>query len=111
MDDDFNTAGALSHLFELVRAINLARDAAVVPESLQQAQDRLKMLAGVLGFRLEAEAHSHLVAAPFIELLLELREALRRAKQWALADQIRDRLGELGVVLEDGKEGSAWHMR
>jgi len=111
MDDDFNTAGALSHLFELVRAINLARDAAVSPEALHQAQGRLKMLAGVLGFRLEAEVHSHLAATPFIELLLELREALRRAKQWALADQIRDRLGDLGVVLEDGKEGSAWHIR
>lgn len=110
MDDDFNTAGALSHLFELVRAINLARDAGVHGQALDQAQQRLRSLAGVLGFRLEAEAHGHLAAAPFIDLLLEIREGLRHAKQWALADQIRDRLGEMGVTLEDGKDGSAWHL-
>ncbi len=76
MDDDFNTAGALSHLFELVRAINLARDAGVRGEALEQAQQRLRTLAGVLGIRLEAEAHGQLAAAPFIDLLLEIREGL-----------------------------------
>ncbi len=52
MDDDFNTAAAMSHLFDLVRAINQARDAGAGGESLSQAQSKLKELAGVLGLQL-----------------------------------------------------------
>jgi cysteinyl-tRNA synthetase len=47
-------------------------------------------------------------AAPFIDALVEMRESLRREKQWALADGVRDRLAALGVVLEDGSQGTEW---
>ena len=109
MDDDFNTAGALAQLFELVRAINQARDAGADSTTLSPAQGLLKELAGVLGLRLEKAGVESAEAAPFVELLIEMREELRRRKLWALSDQIRDRLGELGVVLEDSKEGTRWH--
>jgi cysteinyl-tRNA synthetase len=111
MDDDFNTSGALSHLFELVRSINQARDAGVGETPLGDAQAGLRQLAGVLGLRLEEEGGSPQPAAPFIDLLLEVREEMRSAKQWAIADRIRDRLAELGVLIEDGKGGTTWRRR
>jgi cysteinyl-tRNA synthetase len=49
-------------------------------------------------------------AEPFISLLVDIRTELRKAKQWALADVIRDRLAELGVVLEDGADGTTWRF-
>jgi cysteinyl-tRNA synthetase len=109
MDADFNTAGALAALFELVRAINVARDAGVAAEPLTQAQASLRELAGVLGLRLTPpEAATNADAAPFIELLIELRAELRKAKQYQLADLVRTRLSDLGITLEDGPHGTRW---
>ena len=109
MDDDFNTAGALGHLFELVRAINQARDAGVSAAYLEEAQQLLIFLSGVLGLTLEQTLTRTGEAAPFIDLLVEMRSDLRKQKFFALSDQIRDRLNELGVVIEDTKEGTIWH--
>ncbi len=108
MDDDFNSAGALGHLFELVRAINEARTAGIDQENLGNAQDVLCELAGVLGLSLAQKNHLDAEVAPFIDLLLEIRRELRNAKQWELSDMIRDRLSELGISLEDGKGGTVW---
>jgi len=110
MDDDFNSAGALGYLFELVTAINRARDAGVAAEPLAAAQAALLELSGVLGLTLQqAESHGA-AAAPFIDLLLELRTKLRTVKQYALADEVRNRLTELGVMVEDTRDGSAWRF-
>jgi cysteinyl-tRNA synthetase len=109
MDDDFNTSGALASLFELVRAINTARDRGVGGEPFSKAQDTLRELAGVLGLRLRPkQATGGQQAAPFIELLIETRAALRKAKQFELADSVRKRLAELGVMLEDTPQGTTW---
>jgi cysteinyl-tRNA synthetase len=108
MDDDFNTAGALGHLFELVRAINQARDAGVNAQNLEEAQQLLISLTSVLGLTLENAPTVGGEAAPFIDLLVEMRGELRKQKLWALSDQIRDRLNTLGIVIEDTKEGSIW---
>lgn len=109
MDDDFNTAGALGHLFELVRVINQARDAGATQAQLHPAQSALRALMEVLGLRPEApRRHGGAEAEPFVDLLVEVRSALRQAKQWELADRIRDRLAELGVQLEDGPQGTTW---
>jgi cysteinyl-tRNA synthetase len=109
MDDDFNSAGALGHLFELVRAINQARDAGASSEALGQAQQTLLSLTGILGLQLERPSAVAGEATPFIDLLVELRTDLRKQKLWSLSDLIRDRLKELGVVIEDTKEGTHWH--
>jgi cysteinyl-tRNA synthetase len=61
-----------------------------------------------LGLELELPAESAGDAAPFIDLLLSLRQDLRAAKQWALADKIRDQLLELGITIEDQASGSIW---
>jgi cysteinyl-tRNA synthetase len=108
MDDDFNTAGALAALFELVRAINTARDAGVGGAPFEQAQAALRELAGVLGLTLEGQRATSQEAAPFIDLLVELRAELRKAKQFQLADTVRNRLAELGVTLEDTPQGTRW---
>jgi cysteinyl-tRNA synthetase len=111
MDDDFNTPSALGSLFELVRAINSARDAGVGADELSEVQTVLLELTQVLGLDLAARPEAELAASPFIDLLARVRQELRLAKQWELADRIRDRLAELGVVLEDGKDGSTWRFR
>ncbi len=110
MDDDFNTAGALGYLFELVTAINRARDARVGGEPFAAAQATLLELTGVLGLQLKTAEPQGAEAAPFIDLLLELRAKLRAVKQYALADEVRNRLTDLGVVVEDTREGSTWRM-
>jgi cysteinyl-tRNA synthetase len=111
MDDDFNTAGALGQLFDLVRAINQARDAGVAAVTLIQAQDLLRELARVFGLRLERPATASVGIDPFVELLVEVRRELRQQKLWSLSDLVRDRLAELGVILEDGKDGTSWRWR
>jgi cysteinyl-tRNA synthetase len=111
MDDDFNTASALGCLFDLVRVINQGRDAGVGADDLEKTQVILVELAGVLGLRMEPPQKTGGQAAPFIELLIEIRKELRAQKLWALSDLVRNRLHELGVVLEDGKEGTAWRWK
>jgi cysteinyl-tRNA synthetase len=108
MDDDLNTAQALSVMFELAREINRARDGG---RSVGEAQGVLRELAGVLGMRLEAPRQDSMAAAPFIELLIDLRRELREAKQYALADRIRSGLGDLGIALEDGPSGTTWKAK
>jgi cysteinyl-tRNA synthetase len=112
MDDDFNTAGALGHLFDMVRGINLARDAGLKQSSLLRAQDLLRELAeDVFGLRLEHPESEDAQAAPFVDLLVELRSQLRDEKLWVLSDQLRDQLDELGVILEDSKDGTIWRWK
>ena len=108
MDDDFNTAGASGHVFNLVRAINVARDAGVGGGAFAAAQTALLQLTQVLGLELREVGGKGADVAPFIETLIVVRASLRKEKRWAQADAIRDRLQALGVVLEDGPQGTEW---
>lgn len=110
MDDDFNTAGALGVLFDLVRAINTARDAGIGGAPFSDAQAMLRELTGVLGLTLVTAAPSAQQAAPFIDLLVEIRTELRKARQFSLADSVRHRLADLGVTLEDTPQGTRWKL-
>jgi cysteinyl-tRNA synthetase len=109
MDDDFNTPAALSELYDLAREINRAREDGVPLEGIANAQQTILTLAGVLGLTL-AEPRPSVEAHPFIDLLVSVRQELRAAKQYALADRIRDDLERLGVVVEDRPEGTTWRM-
>jgi cysteinyl-tRNA synthetase len=111
MDDDFNTAGALGQLFDLVRATNQAKDAGVDEATLGLAQDMLRELTGVLGLQIEKPEEVSGDIDPFVDLLVEVRQSLRNEKLWDLSDMVRDRLAELGVVLEDSKEGTTWRWK
>ncbi len=110
MDDDFNTAGALGYLFELVRVINQAKDGGVSTPIVAEAQGLLGELMGVFGLRTERSGQGE-QAAPFIQLLIDLRGELRQQKLWDLSDKIRAQLADLGVLLEDSKDGTTWRWR
>ena len=106
MGDDLNTPRALAALFDLVREINRGRERGA---DLKPAQATLAELAGVLGLTLE-EQSSDAEAAPFIQMLIDVRVELRSARQFELADKIRDQLTELGVTIEDTPSGTNWRM-
>ena len=113
MDDDFNTAGALAALFDVTREVNtlLSAKQPLSARSLEAIRAFYARLAGdVLGLVPPAETGNSGLAPELIELLLQTRRELRAAKQWALADQIRDRLAALGVTLKDGPDGTTWSL-
>ena len=107
MEDNLNTAAALASLFDLAREINRGRDDGM---DVEGAQSTLRELAGVLGLTMR-EPESDLAARPFVDLLVEVREELRTVRSYDLADLVRSRLGELGVVLEDTADGTKWHRQ
>jgi cysteinyl-tRNA synthetase len=107
MDDDFNTPLGLASIHELVKAINTARDQGATSEQLQPAQAILQEATGVLGLRL-GERSGSAEAGRFVDLLVNVRSEARNQKLWGLSDLIRGRLTELGVTIEDGKDGTTW---
>jgi cysteinyl-tRNA synthetase len=107
MDNDFNTAGAVAALFEITKAINTARDNGATDEQLKPAQSIFRELASVLGLKLEEKQGSSEHEAEINALIAERNEA-RKQKQWARSDEIRDKLKELGVTIEDSKDGTKW---
>jgi cysteinyl-tRNA synthetase len=108
MDDDLNTPRALASLFDMARSINRGKEDRA---DVKDAQATLKELGGVLGLTFkEEESGEGSDAGPFIQMLVDLRSELRAAKQFDLADSIRDRLTEAGVTLEDGASGTEWQL-
>jgi len=107
MDNDFNTAGSIAALFELTKAINTARDNGATGAQLKAAQDTFHELTGVLGLKLEDKKGSGEQETQVNALIAERNEA-RKQKQWARSDQIRDQLKEMGVTIEDSKDGTTW---
>ncbi|WP_439328242.1 cysteine--tRNA ligase [Lonepinella sp. BR2357] len=111
MNDDFNTPGALAVLFELAREINKLKT-----ENLAQANQlasRLKQLAGVLGLlqqdpALFLQGDNADDEVTKIEALIKQRNDARAAKDWPTADAARNALTAMGVVLEDGANGTTW---
>jgi cysteinyl-tRNA synthetase len=108
MNEDFNSPAAVAALFDLARAVNRARDAGAAAEEIEIGRSKLIELAGVLGLDLDTSADSVGDAAPYIDLLVEIRDRLRVEKQWALSDLIRDKLTEKGIAIADGSSGSTW---
>jgi len=107
MDDDFNTADAIAVIFELVRESNSI--AAGENASKNFARETLKMLdelTGVLGLLYAGKTDESIDAE--VEALIKEREAARAEKNWSKADEIRDKLSEMGIVLEDTKQGVKW---
>ena len=107
MDDDFNSPLSLAALYELVKAINTARDNGANDDQLKSAQAALRELTGVFGLRLQEKTGSSEAEAQVLALIAERTEA-RKQKQWARSDQLRDQLKELGVTIEDSKDGTKW---
>jgi cysteinyl-tRNA synthetase len=108
MNDDFNSPAAVAALFDLARSINRAKDAGSSADQLEVGRSVLINLGQVLGLDLESYDASAGDAAPFIDLLVQVRDQLRAEKQWALSDLIRDQLAEKGITIADGPTGSTW---
>jgi cysteinyl-tRNA synthetase len=125
MDDDFNTGGAIGDLFELVRALNKhvdndnlegpGKNNAGALASLRAGAGTLRELAATLGlFRAPPAAAGGAdegLTSPLMQLLIDVRNEARKAKNFALADLIRNRLTALGVTLEDRPDGTSWTMQ
>ncbi|WKZ40835.1 MAG: cysteine--tRNA ligase [Anaerolineales bacterium] len=107
LDSDFNTAGAVAALFELVKAINTARDNGATDVQLAPIQKVFRELTGVLGLTLEDKKGSREQDAQVEALIAERTEA-RKQKNWARSDELRDQLKAMGVVIEDTKDGTTW---
>jgi cysteinyl-tRNA synthetase len=109
MDADFNTPVAVAAQFELSRSINRMRSQAGGTAPFRAAQEKLIELAGILGLELLASDPTPAGdAAPFIDLLVEVRASLRASRQWEAADLIRVGLHERGIALEDAPTGTTW---
>ncbi|RMF32304.1 MAG: cysteine--tRNA ligase [Chloroflexi bacterium] len=114
MDDDFNTAGALAALFELNKEVNqLLSSGQPLSRGTLAAIDQLyrelggKVL-GIIPDDLGPTREGRGLEASLIQLLVDLRNEYRQAKEWDKADMIRDRLLVLGVALEDRPDGTTW---
>ena len=105
MDDDFNTADAISAVFELVKYANTTADSESSKEYLQGLYDLLVKLTDVLGIIVEKK--EELLDAD-IEALIAERQAARKERNFARADEIRNELLEKGIILEDTREGVKW---
>ncbi len=113
MNDDFNTPNAIGTLFDFSKEINKR-----VQEGTQETKQSLMVLnetftdlaENVLGLSFEKQ-ESAVEAAPFIDLLLEIRRELREKKEWQLSDLIRDEMQNRGVLIKDGKENTSWSVK
>ena len=105
MDDDFNTADAIAAIFELVKFANTCGDAEHTKAFWEALKEKITTLSDVCG--LIVEKKEELLDAD-VEALIEERQAARKAKNFARADEIRQQLLDMGIVLEDTREGVKW---
>jgi cysteinyl-tRNA synthetase len=123
MDDDFNTGGAIGILYELLTTLNRFADARRLEESpaapptlqdFRRGVTVLREVSQILGVFLvpaeQARSGEDQVLGGVMQLLIDLRAEARKAKNFALADQIRQRLGKLGITLEDRPGGTIWRL-
>ena len=116
MDDDFNTPEAYSVLFDMAREVNRLKGEDMAAANGMAAH--LRKLSSVLGLLeqdpeafLQSGAQADDSEVAEIEALIQQRLDARKAKDWAAADAARDRLNEMGIVLEDGPQGTTWRRK
>ena len=105
MDDDFNTADAISAVFELVKLANSTADASSTKAYVSYLKKTIEDLCDVLGIITEKKEE---VLDSDIEDMIAARQQARKDKNFALADEIRGKLLDMGIVLEDTREGVKW---
>lgn len=105
MEDDFNTADAISAVFEIVKLSNTNINETSSKALIGQLKDKIVTLCDVLGIITEKEEE---MLDSDIEALIEERQAARKAKNFARADEIRNQLLEKGIILKDTRQGVVW---
>lgn len=103
MDDDMNTADAITAIFDLVSAVNVAVKDGASKSYAEEACKRIQELADVLGIFQKNEAEAGI--GDDIQALVDERQAARKEKNWARADEIRDQLAAMGITLKDTPQG------
>ncbi|MBU7007486.1 cysteine--tRNA ligase [Phosphitispora fastidiosa] len=124
MDDDFNTALAVASLFDLAREANAfgkkldtyagRKLPLPVKEVLEKAQGSFIRLGQVLGLFEPDSVHSQNesdLSDKLMDLIIDIRQEARSRKDWAMADAIRDKLKETGIILEDTPQGVRWKLK
>lgn len=120
MDDDFNTALAISVMFGLAKEINIYNSAVTTGKvqhdatAFKEAEAAYLEMASIIGL-FEQESAAESTDSKFVEelmnIIIELRQEARQGKNWAVADAIRDKLNKAGVVLEDSPQGVRWSVK
>ena len=105
MDDDLNTADAISVIFELVKYANVNVTEESTKATVELVLNTVTKLCDILGIITEKKKE---ILDSDIEALIEERQAARKAKNFARADEIRDQLSNMGIILEDTREGVKW---
>lgn len=105
MDDDFNTADAVSAIFELVKFANTNASEASTKAFVQALKDEIITLSDICGLIVEPKEE---ILDAEVEALIQERQEARKAKNFARADEIRDTLAAQGIILEDTREGVKW---
>lgn len=105
MDDDFNTADAISKIFDMAKLANVTAGDGSSFEYVKQLDEKIRMLCDILGIVIKKDDD---ILDEQIEALIEKRTQARKNRDFALADSIRDELSEKGIILEDTKEGVKW---
>lgn len=105
MDDDLNTADAISVIFELVKYANVNVTEESTKATVELVLNTVTKLCDILGIITEKKEE---ILDSDIEALIEERQAARKAKNFARADEIRDQLSDMGIILEDTREGVKW---
>lgn len=109
MDEDFNTRDAIASIFEFAREVNRYLEGEVCKHSLEAILEAFMDWDEALTiFKFEKEKGSDSLTAPLVELLIDLRQKARAEKNFMLADEIRDKLKELGIIIEDTADGVKW---
>jgi len=114
MDNDFNTALAISTILELTRTINIhiEKNAGVETKTKEKTVEILRQLLNVLGIRAEKRRLDQpIVMERLINSIIKVRQQARERKDWKTADAIRDELGSIGFIIEDTPEGTKWKTR
>jgi cysteinyl-tRNA synthetase len=114
LNDDFNSAKAIAVLFEKLRPLKNEIQKGNTPSNVGEVSDYVKQIAdGVLGIWIketeQVQANKNLLDK-IITLLIEMRQVARKNKNWQMADNIRDRLNTIGVILEDTPEGTIYKI-
>lgn len=115
MDDDFNTPQAVAVIFDFVKEVNKILDQSSLSKSkLIELKNFLKKTAddvlGIISFE-ELESSNKSIEDDLIKLIIDLRDQLKKEKNYQLADKIRNSLNELGIILQDGKSGTSYKKK
>ena len=110
MDEDFNTRDAIATIFEFSRELNKYLDGPVRKNSLEASLVAFRIYDEILSiFQFEKSSQDHMMA-PLMDIIIDIRQKARADKNWALADEIRDRLKELGIEIQDTGDCVKWKI-